>query len=84
VKLLPMLAHAVRFDRKNPDHCPALVWKSQFTQAPDDSNDQSTSDDQYWCVYTQTCVGPDNGLVEPFRCSIKSRTCYRDAIRRNR
>jgi hypothetical protein len=84
VKSLPMLAHAVRFDRKNPDLCPALVWKSQFTQAPYDSNDQSTSDDQYWCVYTQTCVGPDNGLVEPFRCSIKSRTCYRDAIRRNR
>lgn len=84
MKSLPMLAHAVRFDRKNPDLCPALVWKSQFTQAPDDSNDQSTSDDQYWCVYTQTCVGPDNGLVEPFRCSIKSRTCYRDAIRRNR
>ena len=84
MKVLPMLAHAVRFDRKNPDLCPALVWKSQFTQAPDDSNDQSTSDDQYWCVYTQACVGPDNGLVEPFRCSIKSRTCYRDAIRRNR
>jgi hypothetical protein len=80
VKSLPMLAHAVRFDRKNPDLCPALVWKSQFTQA-DDSNDPSTSDEHYWCVYTQTCVGPDNGLVEPFRCSRKSRTCYRDAIR---
>jgi len=85
VKTLPMLSHAVRFDRKNPNICPALVWKSQFTHEPSsDANEQSTVDDQYWCVYTQTCVGPDNGLVEPYLCSAKNRTCHREAIRRNR
>ena len=85
MKPLPMLAHAVRFDRSNPDICPALVWKSQFTQEPaSDPSGQATIDDQYWCVYTQACVGPDNGLVEPYLCSVQDRTCHREAIRRNR
>jgi hypothetical protein len=34
-------------------------------------------------VYTQTCIGPDNGIVEPYACSKKNRTCRRDAIRRS-
>jgi hypothetical protein len=85
MKALHMLSHAVRFDRKDPNICPGLVWKNQFTQEPPiDSDGQSTIDDQYWCVYTQACVGPDNGLVEPYLCSIKKRICHRDAVRRNR
>jgi hypothetical protein len=83
VKQRPMLDHAERFDRRNADLCPALIWKSQFSQTPDDPNAQSTSDDHYWCVYTQTCIGPDNGLVEPYRCSIKKRSCRLKAIQRN-
>ena len=80
-----MLSRAVRFGRKNPNICPGLVWKDQFTQEPPmDPDGQSTIDDQYWCVYTQACVGPDNRLVEPYLCSVKNRTCHRDAVRRNR
>jgi hypothetical protein len=30
------------------------------------------------------CVSPDNGLVEPYLCSVKKRVCHREAIRRNR
>jgi len=85
VKALPMLSHAVRFDRKNPNICPGLVWKSQFTQEPaTDPDGQATIDDQYWCVYTQACVGPDNRLVEPYLCSVKNRICHKEAVRRNR
>jgi hypothetical protein len=83
VKQRPMLAHAVRFDRHNPDICPALTWKGQFTPAEPDPTVQSVSDHQYWCVYTQTCIGPDNGLVEPYTCSKKDRACRGEAIRRN-
>ncbi len=80
MKPQPMMAHAIRFDRRNVDLCPALVWKSQFSQTPEDPGALSTGDDHYWCVYTQTCVGPDNGLVEPARCSVKNRTCRLKAI----
>jgi hypothetical protein len=83
VKQLPLLSHAVRFNRTSPDICPALTWKGQFTPAEHDPSVQSVSDHQYWCVYTQTCIGPDNGLVEPYACSKKDRACRRDAIRRN-
>ena len=78
-----MLSQAVRFNRTSPDVCPALMWKGQFTSAEHDPTVPSTSDHQYWCVYTQTCVGPDNGLVEPYLCSRKNRSCYREAIRRH-
>ena len=80
MKQLPMLANAARFDRRNADLCPALVWKSQFSQTPEDPTASSTIDDHYWCVYTQTCVGPDNGLVEPYRCSNTKRACRLKAI----
>ena len=79
MKQLPILSHAVRFNRNSPDICPALTWKGQFTPAEHDPSVQSVSDHQYWCVYTQTCIGPDNGFVEPYACSKKNRTISRDA-----
>jgi hypothetical protein len=84
MKQRPMLDHAARFDRRNPHLCPALIWKSQFSQTPADPSALSTSDDHYWCVYTQTCIGPDNGPVEPYLCSIKNRSCRLKAIQMNR
>ena len=85
MKARPMLSQAFRFDRHNPDICPALVWRSQFTQEPaPDASGQATIDHQYWCVYTQTCVGPDNGFTEPYLCSDPNRTCHQDAVQRNR
>jgi len=84
VKQPPMLAQAVRFNRSSPDLCPALTWKGQFTPAKYDPSVPSIDDHQYWCVYTQTCIGPDNQLVEPYACSKKNRACRREAVRRNR
>jgi xanthine dehydrogenase YagS FAD-binding subunit len=84
MKSLHVLTHAVRFDRTSPDLCPALTWKGQFTPAEHDPTVPSGSDHQYWCVFTQTCVGPDNGLVEPHLCSKQGRRCYKDAVKRLR
>jgi hypothetical protein len=73
------MRHAERFDIDHPDLCPALRWKGQFTNSEPDPTVPSTRDDLYWCVYTQTCVGPDNGLAEPYLCSSPRRPCHRDA-----
>jgi hypothetical protein len=72
---------SVRFNIEHPDLCPALRWKGQFTGTDVDPTVPSTRDNQYWCVYTQTCLGPDNKLAEPYLCSNPSRRCHLDATR---
>jgi len=74
------MKQAIRFNIDHPDLCPALRWKGQFTMSEDDATVPSTRDNHYWCVYTQTCVGPDNKLAEPHDCSSPVRGCHRTAI----
>jgi hypothetical protein len=71
-----------RFNITNPDLCYALKWKGQFTQSEDDPTVPSTRDHLFWCVFTQTTVGPDGQLAEPYLCSVPNRSCHRDARRR--
>jgi hypothetical protein len=75
------IAHEVRFNVEHPDLCPALMWKGRFCPPVRvDLKVPSTHDHQYWCVFTQACVGPDNGVVEPQVCSRRERSCHRDAV----
>jgi hypothetical protein len=30
----------------------------------------------FWCIHTQTCIGPDGHLAEPGNCSSKMRDCH--------
>jgi hypothetical protein len=76
-----MMRQAERFNIADPDLCPALRWKGQFTSSEVDPTVPSTRDDLYWCVYTQTCVGPDGQPAEPYLCSKKRRVCYKKARR---
>jgi hypothetical protein len=73
------LPSAVRFDIDNPALCPALCWKGQFTTVARDTTVPSTRDNIFWCVYTQTCIGPDNHVAEPNVCSRPERKCHRQA-----
>jgi hypothetical protein len=84
MKKRPILSQAERFNRGNADLCPALTWKGQFTPAVHDPSVPATSDHQYWCVYTQTCIGPDNQIVEPYVCSDPKRSCHKTAVRLHR
>jgi hypothetical protein len=77
-----LLSHAERFDVTNPQLCPALTWKGQFTSSgEEDPTVPSTHSHQYWCVYTQTCIGPDGDIAEPQPCSDETRSCHRFAVR---
>jgi len=76
-----ILKQSERFDTEHPHLCPALKWKAQFIAAPVDPTVQPTLDHQYWCVYTQTCLGPDGALAEPHPCSVPSRKCHIEAMK---
>ena len=65
-----------RFDTTHPNLCDALRWKGQFIQSAPDPSVPHGNDRNYWCVHTQTCIGPDGKLAEPGACSSKRRGCH--------
>lgn len=67
---------ADRFDTSHPDLCPSLRWKGQFVVAEPDPSMPASSDGLFWCIHTQTCIGPDGKLAEPGNCRSASRACH--------
>ena len=71
-----MITEAERFDTQRADLCHCLRWKSMFYQAERDPSVQPGNDGLFWCVFTQSCMGPDGELAEPGSCSSPGRQCY--------
>jgi hypothetical protein len=71
-----MITEAERFNVNHPDLCQCLRWKGQFILADPDPTVPSSNDGLFWCVYTQSCMGPDGGLAEPIECSSTGRACH--------
>jgi hypothetical protein len=65
-----------RFNIHHPKLCTALRWKGQFVTAEHDPTVQPSNYGLFWCMYTQTCIGPDGKLAEPGNCNSKRRKCH--------
>ncbi len=65
-----------RFNTSHPDLCPALRWKAQFILAEPDPTVPRSNEGLFWCIHTQTCMGPDGKLAEPGNCSSARRKCH--------
>ena len=65
-----------RFNIDHPDLCECLRWKSMFIGVKHDPSVPPSNSGHFWCVYTQTCIGPDGKLAEPGDCSSAGRACY--------
>ncbi len=59
-----------------PNLCPALRWKGQFVVAERDPSAQTGTDHSFWCLYTQSCIGPDGINAEPSLCASPARACH--------
>ena len=66
----------LRFDTSHPHLCSALRWKGLFIDAERDNTVPPCNDGLYWCMYTQTCIGPDGHLAEPGNCNNPLRMCH--------
>jgi len=55
--------------------CRCLRWKGMFIESPHDPTVQPSNDHLFWCMHTQTCLGPDNRVAEPENCT-PDRGCY--------
>ena len=65
-----------RFDTSHPDLCSSLRWKGQFISTEHDPTVPPTNDGLFWCMHTQTCIGPDGQLAEPGSCRHSGRSCH--------
>jgi len=57
--------------------CKCLRWKGLFIEAERDPSVPPSNDRLFWCMHTQTCIGPDNQIAEPENCKA-GRSCYED------
>lgn len=73
--MMPM-PDAERFDVSCETLCKGLRWKGQFILSEHDPTVPPTNDGLFWCMYTQTCIGPDGELAEPGTCSATNRQCH--------
>lgn len=71
-----MINEADRFNINHPDLCECLRWKGMFIGVEHDPSVPPSNSGHFWCVYTQTCIGPDGQLAEPGDCSSPGRACY--------
>jgi len=71
-----MIKESERFNTSHPNLCSALRWKGQFILAEPDPTVPACNDGLFWCLHTQTCIGPDGELAEPGNCSSKTRACH--------
>ena len=71
-----MITEAERFSTDRPNLCHCLRWKGMFILADHDPSVQETNGGLFWCLYTQTCLGPDGQLAEPGFCSSPTRGCH--------
>ena len=67
---------AERFETERPNLCACLRWKGLFIWAEADPTVQPASDGAFWCLHTQTCLGPDGKLAEPGNCTSEVRSCH--------
>ena len=55
--------------------CRCLRWKGLFVGVEPDPTVPPSNDRLFWCMHTQTCIGPDNQIAEPENCTT-GRACY--------
>ena len=63
---------------KRKNRCEFLYWKGLFLGEEHDPTCVPSGDRLFWCQKTQTCLGPDNRLVDDYECN-ETRSCYRPA-----
>ena len=55
--------------------CDGLRWKGMFIDADHDPTVPESNTRIYWCVFSQSPLGPDGDVVDEDTCTA-SRSCY--------
>lgn len=57
------------------DRCPNIRWKDLLIDGKPDLAVPRSDEPPCWCVWTQTCLGPDGQVVNLDTCN-GTRSCY--------
>ena len=71
------MAEPDRLDKNRPNLCESLRWKGMFIWAEPDPTVDPSNSGYFWCMHTQTCLGPDGKSVEPGACDSPERRCHK-------
>jgi hypothetical protein len=55
--------------------CRCLMSKGKLLNLKYDPTVPPSNDRSFWCVHTQSVIGPDGAVAEPEQCQ-PGRTCY--------
>ena len=55
--------------------CDGLRWKGMFIATDEEQDPEKAEGSNFWCVYTQNCVGRDGDGVSLQTCTA-SRSCF--------
>ena len=55
--------------------CRCLMSKARLLNLQFDPTVPPSNDRSYWCVHTQSVIGPDGAVAEPEACQ-SGRSCY--------
>lgn len=58
------------------DRCQFLRWKGMWVLSIPTPGVPRSNDRAFWCLKTQTCLGPDGTVADEYECSAH-RNCYR-------
>lgn len=61
--------------RAGANRCANLRWKGMFVSAEWDESVPHSGDNLFWCLKTQTCIGPDGQLAGKHECT-QARSCF--------
>lgn len=64
-----------RYKHLGHEICQCLRQKSMFVGVGPDPTVPPANDDSFWCVMTQSVLGPDDQVVEPAVCK-PGRSCF--------
>ncbi|MFN0120087.1 MAG: hypothetical protein ACKV2V_06265 [Blastocatellia bacterium] len=70
------LSYDERFSPERPNMCGNLRWKGLFVWAEKDDSVPPSNSAYFWCLHTQTCIGPDGEGVIPEDCAGGDRKCH--------
>ena len=63
------------YNTDRDDLCDCLRWKSLYVNVAPDPSVPSGRSHHFWCVFTQTVLGPDGEVALPATCG-PDRACY--------
>lgn len=61
----------------HPMLCESLRWKGMYIWGESDPTVQASNSGYFWCMHTQTSLGPDGGFAEPTCCESPDRKCHK-------